>query len=93
MGVIPARQNGTKDWAAYVRTTWPVLVAIVGAALWVQGRMETPEIKENRIRLVCGEMIRLQVPPREVRDTLRRLENKIDENHRLIMGLISGQGE
>ena len=90
MTLAPRAENGRLDWLAYVRTTWPVLVGVVLAALWLQGRMESPAQKLERVRYVCSEMIAERVPPPEVTQRLRQIEHRLESLEDLMLQMISG---
>lgn len=73
--LTPRKENGRVDWLAFIRTTWPILVAVVLLTAWFGQRMESPAAKEMRIRSIVNEM----VPPREVRDDLSEMKADIRE--------------
>jgi hypothetical protein len=44
--------NGRHDWLMVIRTSWPMIVALVLVTFWLGGRMESPEQKSARIQLM-----------------------------------------
>ena len=55
--ITPRKPNGKLDWMGFVRTTWPIVVAVIGLAFWIGGRMESPEQKSERIRLQIEPLV------------------------------------
>lgn len=55
--LMPVTEKGKIDWIAYVRTGWPIIVALIMLVFWFGGRMETPAAKESRVKLIAGDMI------------------------------------
>ena len=47
--IVPKTEEGQTDWFGYIRTTWPIIIAVLSFAFYVGGRLESPETKVMRI--------------------------------------------
>jgi len=54
--LVPHRRVGNGrlsiDWGAYIRTGWPMMLAVIGLAFFLGGRLETPSEKMRRIERI-----------------------------------------
>jgi hypothetical protein len=68
-GLVPRSKNGKLDLLAYIRTTWPIILAVIGFVWWMSGRLETPSQKSERLRLILQPT--MQTVERQIADTAR----------------------
>ncbi len=73
MNITPKKGDNGTDWLAYLRTTWPIVVTIVGVATWLSVRMETPEQRTERITQFVKTMDRLDA-------TLNRVSQQVHDH-------------
>lgn len=50
--LTPRKPNGRVDWFAYLRTTWPVAMAVVGLVFWLGGRLQSPSEKQAQVQQI-----------------------------------------
>jgi hypothetical protein len=52
-------ENGT-DWLAYIRTSWPIVTAIIGTSVWFGSRLESPQERQLREATYLAAFNRLE---------------------------------
>ena len=86
--VAPTRTNKngrtTVDWLAYLRTGWPMAVALALVSFYLGGRLETPAEKQERIdRAIFPILERLDhLPPDLLLSDVQRHELWITDHDR-----------
>lgn len=55
--ILPHDEEGKPDWLGLIRTTWPLLVALVLITLWLGQRLESPGVKTKRIKQIVEPLV------------------------------------
>jgi hypothetical protein len=71
MNITPKKGDNGTDWLAYIRTTWPIVVAIVATSAWFGNRIEGPEERQERMRGYLEAFTRIE-------KSLEKTTDKID---------------
>ena len=80
MNLVPKNGNGKVDWLAFVRTTWPIILAVIMLSWYLGGRLESPDEKQSRIvahEQISGHPVMVE-RVRAIDDKLERIEEKLD---------------